>query len=1113
MRRTINTKAAFSEPSGGSTGLSDWLQVKLFGEVEVTGRHGGVSTAIGVPRPSKALLAWLLLNRGAPSQREAIAFRLWCDEPEQTALANLRRHVHLLSRKLTDALPGKQWILADHRTISWNEAPPIDLDIDHFVRLSELPASATEAAEIYRSELATDLGDEWLLPHRLRFHERFVGLCLRGARFYFSSGDIANAIAVLTSCLRHDPWREDIVRSLCLLRSKSGDRASALQHFESFREKLAREVGVGPSYELVAAADSIRHGRPDDPFLAPEVRTVHAKPSNVGPPSIEPKLGSYSFRGRQQLLQEVIQELTGKSSAHRMVTIAGESGIGKSRLAKEALEIIAQSGVGTWLATCSRRFRRPYGPILDLLSEPSVKRDLAQSGNEAAELVADITSSLKRSEVPNLSITSAEDFLSALTQAIVTLTHKRKLVFAIDDFQWVDEATIDVLVALQKVSHCSSFVLIYRTDAGDPTLGMADLKRLADHIIELEPLDREAVKAIAQERLQGTEASSSLLESIADAAQGNPLFAQELAQYTLVTHGNTRAVVDLPASIGASIGRRLNEFTAHEVNVLRSAAAIGMRFNITLLEKVAGAPSNDVKQTVNKARDRNLLVHDTSDGSMRFAHAAFHEALFGGIPVDERAAAHARIARELVRDAIPNELLASLAYHWRAAGEIGNAYAAYVAAGDYARKLYALQDALNFYDRADGLLHAGDHKSLEILLKRAETYFELGRVGESRRMLDALLDRLELNGDENAEMRSAALLRVSACEWSVLRRRSSTIWAGRALEAARKSAQCEAPRVQATVMLARAAVLRGDADDALGLLKEVSTTDPDLAVSVAGYRGLAFGMLGRRAEALESVIVPSAADIKSCTQVSVLTAFLQNKGIVTGWFGDLAAARSSFEGAVTVAHRSMNTMLESVALTGRGYVDFYGGDLRVARTYYDSAAALAEKNPGVAKIYASALGLRIAAAMEDRDLASQLINERLFVMCEESDDVLFVNTMTGALIDYAAVFGDFARAKRLLKSYLIRLKVAPGLWYVIPRILEIGDEADIAYAIDLARHWNYRDDNLVAEAFEQILLSAQLRAQRSTKRAEEAALHAIKIFEDLALRPLANAAKSLCKML
>ena len=104
----------------------------------------------------------------------------------------------------------------------------------------------------------------------------------------------------------------------------------------------------------------------------------------------------------------------------------------------------------------------------------------------------------------------------------------------------------------------------------------------------------------------------------------------------------------------------------------------------------------------------------------------------------------------------------------------------------------------------------------------------------------------------------------------------------------------------------------------------------------------------------------------------------------------------------------------------------------MARTYYDSAAALAEKNPGVAKIYASALGLRIAAAMEDRDLASQLINERLFVMCEESDDVLFVNTMTGALIDYAAVFGDFARAKRLLKSYLIRLKVAPGLWYVIP---------------------------------------------------------------------------------
>lgn len=314
--------------------MTEAFDVRLFGAVEITYARGGATLGIVLPKGAKAILAWLMLNRGVVSSRETVAFTLWPDEPEQSAFANLRRHIYLLTRKFSEVLPSEKCILADHRSLSWNQAAPLNLDIDEFRRLCGVPNSGARLAEVYRGDLAADLGDEWLTAYRIKFREEFVDACLRSAQFFSSAGDAPAAVKMLAASLREDPWREDVVRSMILVRARSGDRAGALSQFESFRESLLKEIGAHPTHELIAAVDSIRHDRYDDPFEGAPAETV--TPSKQ-PRLVPDAMRSRYFLGRGDLLGKIRLQLANRGRS----VLSGLGGIGKTQT---ALEYVARYG-------------------------------------------------------------------------------------------------------------------------------------------------------------------------------------------------------------------------------------------------------------------------------------------------------------------------------------------------------------------------------------------------------------------------------------------------------------------------------------------------------------------------------------------------------------------------------------------------------------------------------------------------------------------------------------------------------------------------------------------------------------------------------------------------
>ncbi len=151
-----------------------------------------------------------------------------------------------------------------------------------------------------------------------------------------------------------------------------------------------------------------------------------------------------------------------------------------------------------------------------------------------------------------------------------------------------------------------------------------------------------------------------------------------------------------------------------------------------------------------------------------------------------------------------------------------------------------------------------------------------------------------------------------------------------------------------------------------------------------------------------------------------------------------------------------------------------------------------------------------AGSCHERSGACAEPNQRkLFEVCETRDDVLFANTLTGGLIEYASEFGEMERAKLLLKFYLSALRAGSGLIYILPSVLHIGDDDDMDQALSLARAWITSGDNRMGEAFVAVLSAARQFSAGEARSAKAACLSAISSFEQLGMHRFTSVAESL----
>jgi DNA-binding SARP family transcriptional activator len=451
------------------------LHLSLLGEPIV--KHDGQTLTFST-RKALALLVYLAVEGGL-HPRKTMSEAFWPELDAQHGRAALRATLFEL-RKLLEGShgPGEQaHLLVERDMLGFDQDSSLLLDLrlvesasKQLGRGIEPPAGQEREAMLAQLERATDMArgpflagftlrdsqffDDWTSQQweywHLRLHQLFDAL----SKLYERAGDGEHAIETVTRWLGFDPLNEEGYRRLMRLRFSQGDRAGALRAYSNGRAVLADELQVEPEPETVALAKRIRHTAPS---CSPQVR--HLRPPHASPGQPPANLLEGPFLGRTAefgTLIECYQRL--QAGQPQLVLLQGEAGIGKTRLASEFLGWAQAQGADVLVGRALQTGRQlPYQPLIDVL------RLLLEQGGVPNELgspvwLAELSRLLPelRERSPDLPVSSTDEELghTRLFEATARLLHlwagRRPLVLLLDDMQWADIATLDLVLYLAR---------------------------------------------------------------------------------------------------------------------------------------------------------------------------------------------------------------------------------------------------------------------------------------------------------------------------------------------------------------------------------------------------------------------------------------------------------------------------------------------------------------------------------------------------------------------------------------------------------------------------------------------------------------------------------------
>src|SRR6266516_5372790 len=448
------------------------LQLSLLGTPVV--KHGERTLTFST-RKALALIAYLAVE-GGMHPRKTLSESFWPELDAEHGRAALRATLFEL-RKLLERSHGpgeRTHLLVERDTLGFDQGSPLVLDLSLVEAASKQVGQplADQVSEELLAQLEQDTHlvrgpflagftlrdsqffDDWTRQHReywhLRVHQLFDALSM----LYERAGDAARAIEAVAGWLSFDPLNEEGYRRLMRLRFSQGDRVGALRAYARGRAVLADELQVEPEPETVALAKRIRHTAP---FQSPQVR--HLQQPHALPGQPPPNLLDGPFLGRTAEFGTLIEcYQRAQAGQPQLVLLQGETGIGKTRLASEFLGWAQAQGADVLVGRALQTGRQlPYQPLIDVL------RLLLEQGGVPNELgspvwLAELSRLLPelRERSPDLPVSSTDEALghTRLFEATARLLHlwagRRPLVLLLDDMQWADIATLDLVLYLAR---------------------------------------------------------------------------------------------------------------------------------------------------------------------------------------------------------------------------------------------------------------------------------------------------------------------------------------------------------------------------------------------------------------------------------------------------------------------------------------------------------------------------------------------------------------------------------------------------------------------------------------------------------------------------------------
>ncbi|HEY7355882.1 MAG TPA: AAA family ATPase [Ktedonobacterales bacterium] len=672
--------------------------------------------------------------------------------------------------------------------------------------------------------------------------------------------------------------------------------------------------------------------------------------------------------GRAPELGALHQHLDGDGPP--LLLLAGEPGIGKTRLLQEVARWGREQGRGVLSGGCHRRSgQEPYAPFVDMLARAIAQRSLAERAQalEGCAWLVRLLPELAEEKLlapPAWTSESGQErrlMFAAVGRFLANIADSAGTILLLDDLQWAGVDALDLLASLLRSEVGQSLRVIgaYRlteTGPADP-LGtlLADLARegLVTRV-ELGPLNAQEATTLLEGLLADVEPDDQarLAEQMLRRAGGVPYFlvscAQELRAGAPVAAGAARqdaasAESAIPWSVAESIRQRVALLPEAAQYLLGAAAVVGREVDRALLLALA-APLEWGQREILAALDvicqARLLVEQGGE-RYAFAHDLIREVVGGDLSAARQAMLHQQVAEALEQQ--PGELpVEILAYHYRRAGRLEKAIIYLERSGARAQAMYAHAEAERFYrDLVDCLTHLGrDVEAIAAQEALAQMLAAQARYSEALALLEKPLAFFQTA--QNLE--GLARIMGKMGQLQAARGASETgialiePWLA-ALDPASISVES---RIGLYTTLTYLLQNCGRFPEALKVAEQTVALAQQieherLLGAACWHLGRGLMLLNRHTDALPHLenalrLVERAGDLRSFYFV------LLNLNLACEMLGDLHAARDYNERAMPLAEQMGDPSMMAHVLNTRGYNAFLLGEWRLAREAFERAS-------------------------------------------------------------------------------------------------------------------------------------------------------------------------------
>lgn len=719
------------------------LRIQLFGHAGAS--IGDVPVRFAKRATTLSLLAYLILKDGAPVARSTLAFTLFADEPEENALAELRRYLYLASKSLPAA--EAPWITADAETVRWSGGDGhCRVDVVEFSRLARNPAGYAEAVALYAGDLLEDVYDDWVIERRESFRSQYLDMLAQLVAACRRTREHSQAIAYAQRLLAADPWREDVLRGLMAVRYAIGDSAGALAEYARFAARLHDEMRESPMPETTAVRDAIRANAP----LPGEVTERRE------PPARRADRPYLAFSGRAAELERLHALWRRAARGHGMaVLIGGEGGIGKTRLCGELAHLVESEGGRVFAGGTSAAESIPYQSLVEALRSALALLAPADVLTPArTALLARVLPELRDAERDSAAKPSHDDagenarLLEAIADAVVALARPRPLLLVLEDLHWAGSATLEAFARVARRAENAPLLVLttYRDEEVGPAHALRALTRelRAEQrlsTVELGRLERSDVESIVSAFDMLSQRDGDVADRLYRHTEGNPLFLSEtIAELVERRHVEPTPADGVAAGIARIIQSRTAELGEEARAVAEVAAVAGYGCNAELVQEVTALAPGVLSAAFNELLDRRILRDAATryDGDYVFTHHLIAAAVYAGIDPATRKRRHARIAHVLERTSAGRAAVAGdLARHYDAAELPQQAARWYAEAARESASVFALDEAIGFASRALEL-ETDPVERIELLRRRETWRGRRGNRDGQRADIDAL---------------------------------------------------------------------------------------------------------------------------------------------------------------------------------------------------------------------------------------------------------------------------------------------------------------------------------------------------------------------------------------